>query len=160
MQSDDYVNATSEVAGRILNLNVQEGQFVSKGQIIAKLDLEQVNKQIAELETSLDLANDVYDRQKRLWDQNIGSEMQYLQAKNNKERLEKSLETIKFQLTKGSVYAPISGTVEKVIVKSGEVTAPGAPIIQILNTNQVKVCLLYTSPSPRDREKSRMPSSA
>lgn len=139
VQSDDYVNATSEVAGRIIELSAQEGQFVKKGQVIARLDLEQVNKQIAELQTSLDLAKDVYDRQKRLWDQNIGSEIQYLQAKNNKERIEKSLETINFQLTKGNVYAPISGTVEMVIIKSGEIAAPGAPIIQILNTNQVKV---------------------
>ena len=56
--------------------------------MIAKLDLEAIDKQIAELEKSLELAKEVYERQKRLWDQEIGSEIQYLQAKNNKERLE------------------------------------------------------------------------
>lgn len=139
VQSEDYVNVTSEVPGRIIQMNWKEGQNVRKGQLVASLDMEQINKQIAELNTSLDLAKDVYERQKRLWDQDIGSEMQYLQAKNSKERLEKSLETIKFQQTKANVYAPISGVVEMVNLKGGEVAAPGVPIIQILNTNKVKV---------------------
>ncbi len=139
VQSDDVVLATSEVGGRLTSVKVEEGQRVSRGQLIATTDLESVNKQIAELETSLDLADDVYERQKRLWDQNIGSEIQYLQAKNNKERLEKSLETVRFQLTKASVYAPISGVVDQKFLKSGELAGPGAPIVQILNTNKVKV---------------------
>ncbi len=139
VQSDDYVSASSETGGRIVDLKFQEGQNVLKGQLVAKLDLEAINKQIAELQTSLNLANDVYDRQKRLWDQNIGSEMQYLQAKNNKERLEKSLETVQFQLSKSEVYAPISGVVEMVNLKAGEMASPGMPIITILNTNKVKV---------------------
>lgn len=139
VQSDDYVNVTSEVPGRIMQMNLKEGQNVRKGQLVASIDLEQIDKQIAELNTSLELAVDVFERQKRLWDQNIGSEMQFLQAKNNKERIEKSLETIKFQQTKSKVYAPISGVVEMVNLKGGEVAAPGVPIVQILNTNRVKV---------------------
>lgn len=139
VQADDLIAATSEVGGRIIQLNVKEGQFVKKGQLVAKLDLEQLNKQIAEIEKSLELANTVYERQKRLWDQNIGSEIQYLEAKNGKERLEKSLETLRFQLEKANVYSPASGIVEMVITQSGEITAPGAPIFQILNTSQLKV---------------------
>ena len=139
VEADDLVDATSEVAGRIIQLKVKEGQNVKTGQLIAKLDLEQVNKQIAELEKSLELANTVFERQSRLWEQNIGSEMQYLEAKNQKERLEKSLETLQFQLTKSEVYAPISGVVENVILQGGEVTVPGQPIVQILNTNKLKV---------------------
>lgn len=139
VQSDERINISSETGGRILDLKVQEGQTVSKGQLVALLDLEQIEKQIAEVQTSLDLAQEVYERQKRLWDQNIGSEIQYLQAKNNKERLEKSLETLQFQLDKSKVYAPISGVVETVVLKAGELAGPGAPIVQVLNTNQVKV---------------------
>lgn len=139
VQSDDYVSASSETGGRILDLKVREGQYVKKGALIAKLDLEGVKKQIAEIEKSLELAQDVYERQKRLWDQNVGSEIQYLQAKNNKERLEKSLETINYQLTKSEVYAPISGVVEMVNLKAGELASPGMPIVTILNTNNVKV---------------------
>ena len=139
VKSDDMVDVTSEVAGRILTLKAKEGQQVRKGQLIAELDLEQVKKQMAELETSIELAATVYERQKRLWDQNIGSEIQYLQAKNNKERLEKSMETLAFQLTKGKVYAPITGLVEREILQRGEIAAPGMPILQILNTNKLKV---------------------
>lgn len=139
VEADDLVDVTSEVPGRILSLTVKEGQFVRKDQLIAKLDLEQINKQIAELEKSLELANTVFERRSRLWAQNIGSEIQYLEAKNSKERLEKSLETIKFQLSKEEVYAPISGLVEKVVLQSGELASVGMPIVQILNTNELKV---------------------
>ena len=139
VKSDDIVMATSEVGGRLLKVTVKEGQNVNKGQLIARTDLESVDKQISELETSLELATTTYERQKRLWNQNVGSEMQYLQAKNNKERLEKSLETIRHQLTKSKVYAPISGVVDHVFLKSGELAGPGSPIVQILNTQKVKV---------------------
>lgn len=139
VQSDDKVMASSESGGRIVSMNLKEGQYVKKGALVATLDLEAIDKQIAELETSLELANDLYARQKRLWDQNIGSEVQFLQAKNNKERLEKSLETVRFQLTKGNVYAPISGAIDMVFLNAGEMAAPGQPIVQILNTSKVKV---------------------
>ena len=139
VQADDYIDVTSEIAGRILKMTVKEGDNVRQGQLIAELDLEQLKKQMAELETSLDLAKTVHERQKRLWDQNIGSEMQFLEAKNNKERLEKSIETLEYQLTKSKVYAPVSGVAESVILQSGELASPGAPIIQILNPNKLKV---------------------
>jgi RND family efflux transporter MFP subunit len=139
VQSDDMVSASSEVGGRIIQLTVKEGSPVRKGQLIAKVDLEQLDKQVAELETALQLATTVFEKRERLWKQNIGSELQYLEAKNNKERLEKSLETIAFQKTKANVYAPISGIVEKEFIKQGEVAAPSQPIVQILNTNKVKV---------------------
>ncbi|MFT5166061.1 MAG: membrane fusion protein (multidrug efflux system) [Saprospiraceae bacterium] len=139
VQSDDIVMASSETGGRLISVTVEEGTNVRKGQLIAKVDMEGVDKQIAELNKSLELAADIYDRQKRLWDQNIGSEIQYLQAKNGKERIEKSLETTKFQLTKANVYAPISGVVDMVYLKSGEMAGPGVPIAQIISTGTVKV---------------------
>lgn len=137
--AEDLTDATAEIGGRILQLQVKEGQSVSRGQLIAVLDVETYKKQREELETSLGLANDVYERQKRLWDQNIGSEIQFLQAKNNKERLEKSLATLDLQLSKNKVYAPISGIVERVVLQSGELAGPGVPIVQILNTNELKL---------------------
>lgn len=139
VMAEDLVDANAEVGGRITNLRVQEGDVVRKGQLIATIDVEAIQKQKEELQTSLALAEDLYERQKRLWDQNIGSEVQYLQAKNNKERLEKSIASIDLQLSKNQVYAPISGVVERLIMQSGEVTAPGAPIIQVLNTGQLKI---------------------
>ncbi|MDG1435764.1 MAG: efflux RND transporter periplasmic adaptor subunit [Saprospiraceae bacterium] len=139
VEAEDMVAVSSETGGRITSLNVKEGQYIKRGQLIATTDLETVKKQMAELDKSLELAVEVFNRQKRLWDQNIGSEIQFLQAKNNKERLEKNIETIQFQLTKGNVYAPKSGVIEMIIAKAGEMSAPGSPIAQILNTNQVKI---------------------
>lgn len=139
VESDDVVAATSEVGGRIILYKVKEGQYIKKGQLIAKIDLEQIDKQEAELSKSLELAVELYERQSRLWKQNIGSEVQYLQAKNNKERIEKTMETIRFQKRKANVYAPISGVVDQEFLKLGDLAAPGMPIIQIINTSKVKV---------------------
>lgn len=137
--ADDLYDATSEIPARITSLHVKEGQQLKKGQLIATLDTENITKQREEVETALDLAKTVYERQERLWNQKIGSEMQYLQAKNNKERLEKSLNTIDVQLAKNKVYAPVSGVVERLILQGGELASPGMPIVQVLNTSNLKV---------------------
>lgn len=139
VMAEDLVDATAEVGGRITNLSVKEGDAVRRGQLIATVDLEAIEKQKEELQTALDLAATVYERQKRLWDQNIGSEIQFLQAKNSKERLEKTLSAIDLQLSKNKVYAPISGVVERLGLQAGELAVPGMPIVQILNTSQLKV---------------------
>ncbi len=139
IQSDDVAMASSETGGRITYLNAKEGQYVKKGQLIAKVDLDAIDKQVDEINTNLSLAKDTYERQKRLWEQNIGSEMQYLQTKNNVDRLEQTLKTLDFQKTKANVYAPISGAIDKVMLKEGEMSSPGLPIVQILNTYKVKV---------------------
>jgi RND family efflux transporter MFP subunit len=127
------------MGGRIIKMTVKEGDLVRKGQLIASVDVESMDKQKAEIQKSLDLAVDVFSRQKRLWEQNIGSEVQFLQAKNNKERLEKSMQTLDVQLKKRNIYAPISGAVDKVYLKAGEMSGPGSPIVQILNVSKVKV---------------------
>lgn len=137
--AEDIVNASSEIGGRILSLTVQEGSYVNKGQLIATTDMSTLETQIAEINTSLSLATTIYERQSRLWNQNIGSELQYLEAKNNKERLEKSLSTINSQIAKKNVYSPISGIVDKEFLKQGETAGPGMPIVQILNSSKLKV---------------------
>ncbi len=139
VQPDDVVMVSSETGGRLLRVNVKEGQSVRRGQLIASVDLQSLEKQIVELETSLDLAKTIYERQKRLWDQNIGSEIQYLESKNNKERLEKSLETLRHNLSKRNVYSPISGVVNMELLQQGEMASPGLPIVQLLSTSKVKV---------------------
>ncbi len=137
--TDDIVNVVSEIPGRITYLNAKEGQYIKKGALVATIDVESTQKQIEEVKTSLSLAQQTFDRQQRLWEQNIGSEIQYLQAKNNVERLEKTLETLDFQLTKANVYAPISGTVDMEMLKQGEVASPGMPIVTIMNTAKIKI---------------------
>lgn len=139
VKADDPVNAVSDMGGRISRLFVKEGDFIRKGAMIAKLDVATIESQINEINSSLGLAKDVYERQERLWSKKIGSEVQYLQAKNNVERLEKSLETINLQLSKANIYAPISGTVDMVMTNQGEVASPGMPIVQLLNTSKLKI---------------------
>lgn len=139
VEAENTVKVSSETGGRLLMFNLKEGDYVKKGQLVAKIDMESVTKQIAELETRLSLAKDLYARQKGLWDQKIGAEVQYLQAKNNVESLEKSIETVKFQMTKQNVYSPASGMVNMTFTKSGEFVGPGMPLFDILDLNQIKV---------------------
>ena len=131
--------ASSETGGRIVQLLTKEDAFVKKGDLIAKVDLESIRKSIAEIETSLNLSKDMFERQEKLWKQNIGSEVQYLQAKSQVEQLQKTKERLEFELNKASVYAPMSGFIEKVMVKEGEICGPGTPIVQIVNTSALKV---------------------
>lgn len=139
VESDQTVKVSSEIGGRLQGFTLNEGDYVKAGQVIGKVDVEQVRKSIAELETRLALAQDVYERQEKLWKQNIGSEVQYLQAKNNVESLQKSIETVRYQLTKEKITAPVSGYVNKTFAKNGEVVGPGTPIFDIMNLSQVKV---------------------
>jgi RND family efflux transporter MFP subunit len=139
VKSDNQVYVSSETGGRLLSVQVKEGQYVKRGQLVARVDLQSLQDQKSELETSMSLAKDVYDRQKRLWDQNIGSEIQYLQAKNSYERLQKTMTTLNTQLSKANIYAPISGVVDMEFLKAGELAAPGAPIVQMFNPNKLKI---------------------
>lgn len=139
VMTDEVVMASSETGGRILSMTVNEGDYVQSGQMIASVDLVTLEKQMDELRTRYDLAKVVFEKQERLWNQNIGSEMQFLQAKSNKESIEKSMQTLQSQLGKQGVTAPISGYVDRVFLKQGEMASPGLPIVQILNTSSVKI---------------------
>lgn len=131
--------ATPQIPGRILSMKYEEGDNIRKGALVAVLDVEDITTQRAELETAAELAKTVFERQKRLWDQNIGSEIQYLQAKNSYDRLQNQLATVDVQTNKRNVYAPLSGTVDRVMMRQGENAAPGAPILSILSTNDLDV---------------------
>lgn len=137
--AEDPAFASSETGGRITSLLVKEGDFVKRGSVIAKVNMESLKNSIAELDKSLSLARDIYKRQENLWSQKIGSEVQYLQAKNQVEQLEQSKKSLEYELSKATVYAPISGYVDMVRIKAGEIAAPGAPIVTILNTSKLQV---------------------
>ena len=141
VQSRDEVVATSEIGGRITAVFVDEGDRVRAGQIIARTDDATLRAQEAEIESQLSLAMDLFKRQKRLWEQEIGSEVQYLQAKNNKENLEKRLETLKVNLEKTKIKAPKSGLVDALRLKAGEFASPGLPIATIIDDRRLKVVM-------------------
>jgi len=128
-----------EVNGQIMEIYVQEGDRVRKGQLLARLNTEVTEKNIAELKTSLVLATEVFERQERLWKQQIGSELQYLEARNNKKSLENRLETIQAQLDMAVIHAPIDGIVEKVNQKKGELSVPGMQLIQLVDLSELYV---------------------
>ncbi|MCP4443527.1 MAG: efflux RND transporter periplasmic adaptor subunit [Aureispira sp.] len=136
---NDPAFASSETGGRLVKLKVREGDYVKKGDTIAIVDLESIRKSMEEIDKSLELAEDMYKRQEALWKKKIGSEMQFLQAKNQVESLQKTRGRLEFELSKANVYAPASGHIDMVRVKTGEIAGPGTPIVQILNTSALKV---------------------
>ena len=138
-ETDKAVTLYAESTGVIEQILVQEGQEVRKGQVLAKQDDKIINKNINELETQLDLATTLYQKQKKLWDQNVGSEVQYLEAKNRKETLESSLARLKEQRNKTSVRAPFDGIVDKIYPKEGELAGMSAPIIRLVNLDQLYI---------------------
>ncbi len=129
---DQNATVAARAAGTLTALNVQRGDRVSKGQVLATIDAAILTAGIAELRTRLDLARVIFEKQERLWKQQIGTEIQYLQAKNNYEALRNSLATQQQQLDLYAVRAPFAGTVDDVMPKLGEVTAPGAPIVRLV----------------------------
>jgi membrane fusion protein, multidrug efflux system len=137
--SKNIVMVTPQMGGAITGLFLTEGQMIKKGQLVATIDNSVMKESLIEIKTQLELATTVFNKQKALWDQQIGTEIQYLQAKANKESLEKRINTMDTQMGMSKVYAPISGTVEKVMQKSGEMGMPGAPMAQIVNVSDLKI---------------------
>lgn len=138
VETKNTATATPRMAGTYTTVYVKEGQTVKAGQLLAKIDNAILRDQIAALKPQMELANTVFEKQKGLWDQKIGTEIQYLQAKNNKEALEKNLAVLETQVDLYNVYAPISGAVERVMAKTGEVAAPGMPLASIVNLGSLK----------------------
>ena len=139
IESENNVLVSAESMGTVTRLFVTEGQKVSKGQTLAQIDNSVIMRNIESMEAQLELATSVYERQKNLWDQKIGTEVQFLQAKTNKESLEKQLASLREQNDKTRIKAPISGNVDAVNVKAGENVAPGLPAFRVVNNNDLKI---------------------
>jgi RND family efflux transporter MFP subunit len=134
----DNIMVSAKTMGIIVQVFVREGDVVTKGQTLAQIDNSLTLRGIEELKSSLDLATTVYNRQKNLWDQKIGTEVQYLQAKNNKESLERRLATLNEQLDMARIKSPINGSVDAVEVKIGQNAAPGAPAFRVVSNDRLK----------------------
>ena len=132
---DQNSSVSARAAGTLTSVRVQRGDQVRKGQVLATVDASILDANMAELRTRLDLAKTVYDKQAGLWKQQIGTEVQYLQAKNNYEALQRNLSTLGQQKALYNVVAPYSGVVDNVLPKLGENVAPGTPVVQ-LNSGQ------------------------
>ena len=139
VESRRNVVVGSVTGGEIKQVLVREGQRVKKGEVLINLDSEIIRNNIAELKTALELANTVFEKQERLWKQNIGTEMQYLQAKNNKESLMRRLSTANAQLDQAVIRAPFNGTVDHVHAREGEMAAPGLPLLRMVNPDEMYI---------------------
>ena len=139
VESDNNILIPARASGVVKKIYVQSGDQVQKGKILAELDGVILENTLAELEINLEMARIMYERQKRLWDKKIGSEMQFLQSKTNKESLEKRLAATREQYLLTKVIAPINGTVDQILLKEGEAIGAGFGTIRIVQLSALKI---------------------
>lgn len=129
-----------EYAGILKEVHVVEGQNVKKGQILARIDDGGLSQQLSQLNIQLELAKTTYERQARLWDQKIGSEMQYLQAKSSYEAQQKAIIQLEEQVAKTVIKAPFNGTIDDIMTNQGTVVSPGqSQLMRIINLNNMYI---------------------
>lgn len=139
VDADENIAMNAEMAGTVSKINVKVGDEVKKDQVLAELDSKIISEQVAEVQNSCELAKTMYEKQKTLWDQKIGTEVQFLQAKNQKESLEKRLTTLQQQMEMSKMKSPINGIVDAVDIKLGQATMPGLAAIRVVNLCSLKV---------------------
>ena len=139
VKADKTIGLRAEMGGTITAILIKQGQRVSKGQILATLESSVIDNSVLQLTTQLNLATTTYERQARLWDQKIGSEIQFLQSKAQKEGLENSLNSLKAQAHKMKIIAPFSGIIDQVFAKTGELISPQTPFFRLVNLDNVYI---------------------
>jgi RND family efflux transporter MFP subunit len=139
VDADENVSLSSEIPGTITKINVKVGDEVTKGQVLAETDSRPMQQQLSDLQTSYDLAKQMFEKQENLWNQKIGTEIQYLQAKSGKESLEKKIAAVQEQIRMSKIISPIDGTVDNVNIKIGQMVAPGLNAISVINFSNLKV---------------------
>lgn len=139
VQTKENLIIYPQFSGILTSLNVVAGQKVSKGQLLGMIDDGGLSQQLAQAQSQLDLAKTTFERQKRLWDQKIGSEIQYLQAQTNMVSQQKMVSQIKAQLAKTRIIAPFSGVIDETLIERGQVVAPGQGLMRIVNLNNMYV---------------------
>lgn len=139
VESDKNIVVMPEMSGLATSIQVKDGSSVRKGQVLGRVDTEIVRNNIAEVEKRLELAIQVFEKQKNLRENNVGTEIQFLEAKNNKEALEQSIKTLKAQMSKSTIVSPIDGKIDEVYPRVGEMVSPAQPFARIINTKDVYI---------------------
>jgi membrane fusion protein, multidrug efflux system len=139
IDSDKNILVNPQMNGTIEKVYVTAGQQVQKGQLLAQLEAAAILQGLEEVKVQLDFAKTLYDKQKKLWEQKIGTEVQYLSAKNNVNSLERRLATLQQQYNYTRVVAPISGVVDEVKAREGELAVPMMPLFRVVNLSDFKV---------------------
>lgn len=139
VETDENVVLTAESQGVIRTIHVKEGQKVSQGQALITIDSEVLASTIDEIETSLEMANYMLDKQQKLMDEGVGVEIEYEQAKNQKKALEQKLKTMRSQQGKTVVRAPFSGVIDEIMVGLGDMASPMTPMIRLVNNKNITI---------------------
>ena len=140
VETDQNILITPEMGGVLKKVNVTKGQRVKKGELLASIDDGGMSQTLAQMQVQVALAKTTFERQERLWNQNIGSEIQYLQAKTAYEGQLKAVNSMQQQVAKASIKAPFSGTIDDIITEKGNVVAPGlTPILRIVSLDNMYV---------------------
>jgi membrane fusion protein, multidrug efflux system len=140
IDGNENIGVSPRSPGVVTKILVKEGDYVKKGQILAELDADVLKRNLKDIENQLAYVTDLYEKQKSLWDQQIGSEKQYLDAKNAKESVQNKLDALKEQINMSSITAPIDGTVEDIPIKVGQMASSASPqpAFRIVNFSKVK----------------------
>lgn len=139
IDAQDNITAYPQSQGTITAIYVKPGQHVSKGQLLAQLDNSVLQQNIAQSQAQIDLNQQLYNRQKNLWDQKIGTEVQFLQAQTTLQASKKGLSGLRSQANLYRIVSPISGTIDQMDLKLGQVAQPGTNGIRIVNADMLKV---------------------
>jgi membrane fusion protein, multidrug efflux system len=140
IDGDQNVAVSPKMMGVITSIDVKEGEAVTKGQVLAHIDDAVLKQSLATLDSTLVYYTNLYNKQKRLWDQKIGSEVQYLSARNNKENYENLIKSTKEQIAMAKIVSPINGTIEEIPIKVGQTVTPGVTTaFRVVNLAKVKV---------------------
>lgn len=140
VETSENILIYPEYQGILSKVYIKEGQRVYKGQALAKIDDGGLSSQLTQFQAQYELAKTTYERQERLWKQQIGSEIQYLQAKTNMEASKSTVNQLKSQLGKTTIKAPFSGVIDDIITEQGQVVTPGMQaIMRLVNLNDMYV---------------------
>ncbi|MFA6946884.1 MAG: efflux RND transporter periplasmic adaptor subunit [Pedobacter sp.] len=138
IDAEENVQVNPEAPGVVTAVFASIGQNVSKGQVLAQIDDQVLRQNISELQTQLELATTLYERQKSLWDQKIGTEVQFLNAKTQKDAAERRIATVRTQVSMYKIKSPISGTIDAMDLKVGQAVSPGMSGIRVVNASKLK----------------------
>lgn len=140
VEADKSISLYPSANGKVVKIYVKNGQRVSKGQLLISLDTDILQSSLKELENGLALAKTMFEKQQKLWmDEQIGSEIQFLQAQNQYNGLVQRVKTLKEQIQLSEVHAPFAGTIDNIFVKEGEMAGPQSPSMRLVNTSGVYV---------------------
>ncbi len=139
VEARNYAAVSPEMSGRVRTIHVKEGSKVREGQLLVSLNTDAVKNNIKNVKSSLELAVSTFNKTKALWDDGVGSEIQYLQAKSNMESLEAQLQSLEAQMNMSLIKAPFNGYVDKIFLKEGEYASQMVPMVEMVALDKLKI---------------------